>query len=132
MSSNFIKAFNLLKSNYEKKEKNNDEAVTYELLKKLIQIYGYDSICDEISVYNEKNESKNKELSIIMNEAKKKVSIELLCSQLFYLDNSNIFDKKNNLNSEQTKNKNNSKINLTNGEKKRTIYKFKVLKSKNQ
>ena len=132
MSSNFIKAFNLLKSNYEKKEKNNDEAVTYELLKKLIQIYGYDSICDEISVYNEKNESKNKELSIIMNEAKKKVSIELLCSQLFYLDNSNIFDKKNNLNSEQTKNKNNSKINLTNGEKKRTIYKFKVLKNKNQ
>ena len=132
MSSNFIKAFNLLKSNYEKKEKNNDEAVTYELLKKLIQIYGYDSICDEISVYNEKNESKNKELSIIMNEAKKKVSIELLCSQLFYLDNSNIFDKKNNLNSEQTKNKNNSKINLTNGEKKRTIYKFKVMKNKNQ
>ena len=132
MSSNFIKAFNLLKSNYEKKEKNNDEAVTYELLKKLIQIYGYDSICDEISVCNEKNESKNKELSIIMNEAKKKVSIELLCSQLFYLDNSNIFDKKNNLNSEQTKNKNNSKINLTNGEKKRTIYKFKVLKNKNQ
>ena len=132
MSSNFNKAFNLLKSNYEKKEKNNDEAVTYELLKKLIQIYGYDSICDEISVYNEKNESKNKELSIIMNEAKKKVSIELLCSQLFYLDNSNIFDKKNNLNSEQTKNKNNSKINLTNGEKKRTIYKFKVLKNKNQ
>ena len=132
MSSNFIIAFNLLKSNYEKKEKNNDEAVTYELLKKLIQIYGYDSICDEISVYNEKNESKNKELSIIMNEAKKKVSIELLCSQLFYLDNSNIFDKKNNLNSEQTKNKNNSKINLTNGEKKRTIYKFKVLKNKNQ
>ena len=132
MSSNFIKTFNLLKSNYEKKEKNNDEAVTYELLKKLIQIYGYDSICDEISVYNEKNESKNKELSIIMNEAKKKVSIELLCSQLFYLDNSNIFDKKNNLNSEQTKNKNNSKINLTNGEKKRTIYKFKVLKNKNQ
>lgn len=132
MSSNFNKAFNLLKSNYEKKEKNNDEAVTYELLKKLIQIYGYDSICDEISVCNEKNESKNKELSIIMNEAKKKVSIELLCSQLFYLDNSNIFDKKNNLNSEQTKNKNNSKINLTNGEKKRTIYKFKVLKNKNQ
>ena len=132
MSSNFIKAFNLLKSNYEKKEKNNDEAVTYELLKKLIQIYGYDSICDEISVYNEKNESKNKELSIIMNEAKKKVSIELLCSQLFYLDNSNIFDKKNNLNSEQIKNKNNSKINLTNGEKKRTTYKFKVLKNKNQ
>ena len=132
MSSNFNKAFNLLKSNYEKKEKNNDEAVTYELLKKLIQIYGYDSICDEISVYNEKNESKNKELSIIMNEAKKKVSIELLCSQLFYLDNSNIFDKKNNLNSEQIKNKNNSKINLTNGEKKRTIYKFKVLKNKNQ
>ena len=132
MSSNFIKAFNLLKSNYEKKEKNNDEAVTYELLKKLIQIYGYDSICDEISVYNEKNESKNKELSIIMNEDKKKVSIELLCSQLFYLDNSNIFDKKNNLNSEQIKNKNNSKINLTNGEKKRTIYKFKVLKNKNQ
>ena len=106
--------------------------MTYELLKKLIQIYGYDSICDEISVYNEKNESKNKELSIIMNEAKKKVSIELLCSQLFYLDNSNIFDKKNNLNSEQIKNKNNSKINLTNGEKKRTIYKFKVLKNKNQ
>ena len=94
MKTNFIEEFRLLKDNYEKKEKSDNEAITYELLKKLICKYGYDSVCDEISFYNEKNESKNKELSIIMNEAKKKVSIELLCSQLFYLDNSNIFDKK--------------------------------------
>ena len=135
MSTNFIESFNLLKSNYEKKEKSDDEATTYELLKKLISTYGYDSVCDEISLYNEKNKSRNKDLSFIISEAKKKVSNEILCSQLFYLDNSvfsNIFSQKNKTNLEQIKNKNNSKINLSHHGKKRTSFKFKVMKSKNE
>ena len=135
MSTNFIESFNLLKSNYEKKEKSDDEATTYELLKKLISTYGYDSVCDEISFYNEKNKSRNKDLSFIISEAKKKVSNEILCSQLFYLDNSvfsNIFSQKNKTNLEQIKNKNNSKINLSHHGKKRASFKFKVMKSKNE
>ena len=71
-SMNFIDAFNLLKNNYEKKEKKDLEATTYGILKKMISQYGYDSVCDEISLYNEKNESKNKDLSSIINEVKKK------------------------------------------------------------
>ena len=69
---NFIDTFNLLKKNYEKKEKTDVEETTYELLKFLIDKHGYDNVCDEISFYNEKNESKNKELSSIINEVKKK------------------------------------------------------------
>ena len=99
--TNFIEEFRLLKNNYEKKEKGDNEANTYELLKKLICKYGYDSVCNEISFYNEKNESKNKELSFIISEVKKKVSVELLCSMLFYLDDSDILSQKNNLNFEQ-------------------------------
>ena len=98
MSKNFIDEFNLLKSNYEKKEKSDVESTTYEILKKLISIYGYDSVCDEISVNKDKKESKNQQLSLIINEIKKKENIELLCSQLFYLDDSNVFIQKNNLN----------------------------------
>ena len=130
MMTNFIEEFRLLKNNYEKKEKGDNEANTYELLKKLICKYGYDSVCNEISFYNEKNESKNKELSFIISEVKKKVSMELLCSMLFYLDDSDIFSQKNNLNFEQIKNKDkiNSKINGTKG----TTCKFKVMKSKKE
>ena len=134
MKTNFIEEFRLLKDNYEKKEKSYNEAITYELLKKLICKYGYDSVCDEISFYNEKNESKNKELSFIIREVKKKVSVELLCSQLFYLDDSDIFSQKNNLNFEQIKNKdkNDSKVNLSHNGTKGTTCKFKVLKNKNE
>ena len=53
---NFIDTFNLLKKNYEKKEKTDVEETTYELLKFLIDKHGYDNVCDEISFYNEKNE----------------------------------------------------------------------------
>ena len=134
MMTNFIEEFRLLKNNYEKKEKGDNEANTYELLKKLICKYGYDSVCNEISFYNEKNESKNKELSFIISEVKKKVSVELLCSMLFYLDDSDIFSEKNNLNFEQIKNKDkiNSKINLSHNGTKGTTCKFKVLKSKKE
>ena len=132
--TNFIEEFRLLKNNYEKKEKGDNESNTYELLKKLICKYGYDSVCNEISFYNEKNESKNKELSFIISEVKKKVSVELLCSMLFYLDDSNILSQKNNLNFEQIKNKDkiNSKINLSHNGTKGTTCKFKVLKSKKE
>ena len=134
MMTNFIEEFRLLKNNYEKKEKGDNEANTYELLKKLICKYGYDSVCNEISFYNEKNESKNKELSFIISEVKKKVSIELLCSMLFYLDDSDIFSQKNNLNFEQIKNKDkiNSKINLSQNGTKGSTCKFKVLKGKKE
>ena len=134
MMTNFIEEFRLLKNNYEKKEKGDNEANTYELLKKLICKYGYDSVCNEISFYNEKNESKNKELSFIISEVKKKVSNELLCSMLFYLDDSDIFSQKNNLNFEQIKNKDkiNSKINLSHNGTKGTTCKFKVMKSKKE
>ena len=108
---NFNEAFNLVKNNYEKKEKKDLEATTYELLKKLISEYGYDSVCDEISIFNDKNISKNKELSFIINEIKKKESIELICSQLFYLDDSNYLSQKKSLNDEQIKNKNISLFN---------------------
>ena len=134
MMTNFIEEFLLLKNNYEKKEKGDNEANTYELLKKLICKYGYDSVCNEISFYNEKNESKNKELSFIISEVKKKVSVELLCSMLFYLDDSDIFSEKNNSNFEQIKNKDkiNSKINLSHNGTKGSTCKFKVLKGKKE
>ena len=134
MMTNFIEEFLLLKNNYEKKEKGDNESNTYELLKKLICKYGYDSVCNEISFYNEKNESKNKELSFIISEVKKKVSVELLCSMLFYLDDSDIFSQKNNLDFEQIKNKDkiNSKINLSHNGTKGTTCKFKVLKGKKE
>ena len=76
MSKNFIEEFNLLKNNYEKKEKSVEESTTYEILKQLIAIYGYDSVCDEISVNKDKKESKNQQLSFIINGIKKKVKIE--------------------------------------------------------
>ena len=134
MMTNFIEEFLLLKNNYEKKEKGDNESNTYELLKKLICKYGYDSVCNEISFYNEKNESKNKELSFIISEVKKKVSVELLCSMLFYLDDSDVFSQKNNLDFEEIKNKDkiNSKINLSHNGTKGTTCKFKVLKGKKE
>ena len=127
----FIDTFNLLKKQYEKKEKTDVEETTYKLLKTLIDQHGYDNVCDEISFYNEKNESKNKDLSSIINEVKKKVSIEILCSQLFYLDNSDILSQKNSLKNEENKNKKNTSINTNKSGQKGSTFKFKVMKSKN-
>ena len=119
-----------MKNNYEQKEKPEDETSTYNLLKVLISQYGYDSVCDEISFYKDKNECKNKELSTIMREVKKKVSVEVLCSQLFYLDDSVIFSQKNSINDKKIKDKNiHSKKTLDNGKNNNTC-KFKVLKGK--
>ena len=125
----FIDAFNLLKNNYEQKEKPEDETSTYNLLKVLISQYGYDSVCDEISFYKDKNECKNKELSTIMREVKKKISAEILCSQLFYLDDSVIFSQKNSINDKKIKDKNIHIKTLDNGKNNNTC-KFKVLKGK--
>ena len=126
----FIDAFNLLKNNYEQKEKPEDETSTYNLLKVLISQYGYDSVCDEISFYKDKNECKNKELSTIMREVKKKVSIEVLCSQLFYLDDSVIFSQKNSINDKKIKDKNIHSIKTLDNGKNNNTCKFKVLKGK--
>ena len=126
----FIDAFNLLKNNYEQKEKPEDETSTYNLLKVLISQYGYDSVCDEISFYKDKNECKNKELSTIMREVKKKVSIEVLCSQLFYLDDSVIFSQKNSINDKKIKDKNIHSIKSLDNGKNNNTCKFKVLKGK--
>ena len=126
----FIDAFNLLKNNYEQREKPEDETSTYNLLKVLISQYGYDSVCDEISFYKDKNECKNKELSTIMREVKKKVSIEVLCSQLFYLDDSVIFSQKNSINDKKIKDKNIHSIKTLDNGKNNNTCKFKVLKDK--
>ena len=126
----FIDAFNLLKNNYEQKEKPEDETSTYNLLKVLISQYGYDSVCDELSFYKDKNECKNKELSTIMREVKKKVSIEVLCSQLFYLDDSVILSQKNSINDKKIKDKNIHSIKTLDNGKNNNTCKFKVLKGK--
>jgi len=126
----FIDAFNLLKNNYEQKEKPEDETSTYNLLKVLISQYGYDSVCDEISFYKDKNECKNKELSTIMREVKKKVSVEILCSQLFYLDDSVILSQKNSINDKKIKDKNIHSIKTLDNGKNNNTCKFKVLKGK--
>ena len=119
-----------MKNNYEQKEKPEDETSTYNLLKVLISQYGYDSVCDELSFYKDKNECKNKELSTIMREVKKKVSIEVLCSQLFYLDDSVILSQKNSINDKKIKDKNIHSIKTLDNGKNNNICKFKVLKGK--
>ena len=53
----------------------------------MIEVYGYDSVCDGISS-KKKNKAKYKELSIFLDNIKKEIPLEILCSQLFYLDNS--------------------------------------------
>ena len=50
MKKNFNEVFNSLKKKYEEKERNTKEIQTYELLKKMIKIYGYNSVCDKISL----------------------------------------------------------------------------------
>ena len=125
----FIDTFNLLKKNYEQKPKPENETSTYDLLRFLIKKYVYYSVCDEISFYNDKNESKNKELSIFMAEIKKKVSVEVLCSQLFYLDDSVLFSENNAVNHNQINVKKINAIKSLNNGKNNNTCKFKVMKN---
>ena len=75
---NFITAFNSLKTEYEKKDKNSIEDRTYELLKRMIETYGYNSVCNEITLNKKKYKQKNTELSIFMNEVKKKYTFRII------------------------------------------------------
>ena len=61
----------------------------------MVVAYGYNSVFNEIVFNKKKHKQKNNELSIFMNEVKKNIPLELLCSQLFYLDNSFQFLKNN-------------------------------------
>ena len=86
MKSNFNEVFNLLRTKYEKKERKPREIQAYELLKKMIKQYGYNNVCDKISLNKQNN--KNNELGIFIDDIKNNLSLELLCSQMFYLDDS--------------------------------------------
>jgi len=86
MQKNFNEVFFNLKKQYEQKERNHREIQTYEFLKKMIKIYGYNSVCEKISL--NKQSSKNNELGIFIDDIKNSLSLELLCSQMFYLDDS--------------------------------------------
>ena len=86
MKKSFNEVFNSLKSKYEKKEKNSRETQAYELLKKMIKKYGYNNVCDKISLNKQNN--KNNALGVFIDDIKNTLSLELLCSQLFYLDDS--------------------------------------------
>ena len=86
MKNDFNEVFKNLKTKYEKKERNLREIQAYELLKKMIKIYGYNNVCDKIA--ENKQNGKNNELGIFIDDIKNNFSLELLCSQLFYLDDS--------------------------------------------
>ena len=86
MKKNFNEVFNSLKTKYEKKERKPREIQAYELLKKMIKQYGYNNVCDKISLNKQSN--KNNELGIFIDDIKNNLSLELLCSQMFYLDDS--------------------------------------------
>ena len=109
MQKDFNEAFILLKKKYEEKERNPREIQTYELLKKMIKVYGYNSVCDKISLNKQNN--KNNELGIFIDNIKQNMPLELLCSQLFYLDDSISFqpedNNKENQNSKSKLNDNN-------------------------
>ena len=86
MKNNFNEVFNSLKTKYEKKERKPREIQAYELLKKMIKQYGYNNVCDKIALNKQNN--KNNELGIFIDDIKNNLSLELLCSQMFYLDDS--------------------------------------------
>ena len=65
----------------------------------------------------------------LLVKTKKKVSIEVICSQLFYLDDSFIISQKNSINDKQIKDKNINSIKTINNGKNNNPFKFKVLKS---
>ena len=103
MKKNFTEDFISLKKKYEEKERNSREMKTYELLKKMIKIYGYNSVCDKISLNKQNN--KNNELGIFIEDLKNSMPLDLLCSQMFYLDDSITFQPENNK-EKQNNNKN--------------------------
>ena len=103
MKKNFTEDFISLKKKYEEKERNPREMKTYELLKKMIKIYGYNSVCDKISLSKQNN--KNNELGIFIEDLKNSMPLDLLCSQIFYLDDSITFQPESNM-EKQNNNKN--------------------------
>ena len=114
MKNNFNEAFINLKNKYERKERSQREIQAYELLKKMIKIYGYNNVCDKISLNKQNN--KNNELGIFINDFKTNLTLELLCSQMFYLDDS--FANKN-IDKEQL----NRPINNLNGKENNVLFK---------
>ena len=60
----------------------------------MIKIYGYNSVCDKISLSKQNN--KNNELGIFIEDLKNNMPLDLLCSQMFYLDDSITFQPENN------------------------------------
>lgn len=86
MKKNFNEVFNSLKTEYEKKERKPREIQAYEFLKKMIKQYGYNNVCDKISLNKQNN--KYNELGIFIDDIKNNLSLEILCSQMFYLDDS--------------------------------------------
>ena len=108
MKNNFNEAFINLKNKYERKERSQREIQAYELLKKMIKIYGYNNVCDKIAVNKQNN--KNNELGIFIDDFKNNLTLELLCSQMFYLDDSfinknrdkmELINKNNNINGKE-------------------------------
>ena len=94
MKKSFNEVFYSLKTQYEKKEKSSREMQAYELLKKMIKKFGYNNVCDKISLNKQNN--KNNALGAFIDDIKNSLSLELLCSQLFYLDDSSIYQSGNN------------------------------------
>ena len=115
MKKSFKEVFNSLKIKYETKKRDQREIQAYELLKKMIKIYGYNSVCDKISLNKQNN--KNNELGVFINDIKNSFSLELLCSQMYYLDDSINFD------SEKDKVQFNCKKNEINGKENNILFK---------
>ena len=115
MKKSFKEVFNSLKIKYETKKRDQREIQAYELLKKMIKIYGYNSVFDKISLNKQNN--KNNELGAFINDIKNSFSLELLCSQMYYLDDSI------NLDSEKDKVQFNCKKNEINGKENNILFK---------
>ena len=115
MKKSFKEVFNSLKIKYETKKRDQREIQAYELLKKMIKIYGYNSVFDKISLNKQNN--KNNELGVFINDIKNSLSLELLCSQMYYLDDSINFD------SEKDKVQFNCKKNEINGKENNILFK---------
>ena len=93
MKKSFNEEFYSLKTQYEQKEKSSREMQAYELLKKMIKKFGYNNVCDKISLNKQNN--KNNALGAFIDDIKNSLSLELLCSQLFYLDDSSTYNSGN-------------------------------------
>ena len=93
MKKSFNEEFYSLKTQYERKEKSSREMQAYELLKKMIKKFGYNNVCDKISLNKQNN--KNNALGAFIDDIKNSLSLELLCSQLFYLDDSSTYNSGN-------------------------------------